>query len=49
MDDAIPLFTGDTDPVPYPSGYERQPTPRIQQDDPLPLNIMAVMYEATTK
>ncbi|MCP4488994.1 MAG: hypothetical protein GY820_17030 [Gammaproteobacteria bacterium] len=49
MDDPIPLFTGDTDPVPYPGGHDRNIDIRVKQTDPLPLNILAIMYEASTK
>lgn len=49
MDDPIPLFTGDTEPKPFPDGYGRQGTIKIQQSDPLPLSILAILFEATTK
>jgi len=49
MDEAIPLFTGDTEPMGYPGGHNRNIDIRIRQSDPLPLNILAIMYEASTK
>ena len=49
MNEAIPLFTGDTDPIGFPGGHSRNIALRIRQNDPLPLNILAIMYELSVK
>lgn len=49
MGEAIPLFTGDTDPMPFPGSYDRQSRIKIVQSEPLPFNVLAVIYEAKTK
>ncbi len=49
MDEAIPVFTGDTEPIPYPGDSSRNIGIRIRQTDPLPLNVLAILYEASTK
>lgn len=43
MDQAIPLYTGDTEPVPWKGGYS--PTQRIWyvNDQPLPATVVALM------
>ena len=49
MDDPIDLFTGDTEPVPFTGGYDRQSRLKIMQDAPLPFNLLAIMYSAKMK
>lgn len=46
---AVPLgegpgvFTGDTEAIPFPSGYDREGAIVIKQDQPLPLTVLAVI------
>lgn len=42
MDTSVPIFTGDVRET-FPSDYTRRPRWFIQQDQPLPMNILAVM------
>ncbi len=49
MGSAIPLFTGDTLEVPFPSGYDTQGKMKILSQDPLPLTVVAIAYELRTK
>lgn len=49
MNEAIPLFTGDTEPIGYPGSHDRNIKIRVRQTDPLPLNILAIMYELSVK
>lgn len=46
MNDPIPLFTGDTEPIPFAGSYDRQSKLKITQDEPLPFNLLAIMYQA---
>ena len=49
MDSAIPLFTGDTEEQAFPGGYDTQGKVRIASYDPVPLTILAIMYELRVK
>jgi len=49
MDSAIPLFTGDTEEQAFPGGYDTQGRVRIASYDPVPLTILAIMYELRVK
>ena len=49
MNEATPLFTGDTEPIPFSGGYDRQSRLRIESNDPLPFNLLAIMYRARTE
>ena len=42
MDTAVPLFTGDKR-VQFPKGYDREPRVFIQQAQPLPMTVLAIM------
>lgn len=48
MGSAIPLFTGDTEEVAFPGGYDTQGRVRIASYDPLPLTLLAIAYEVRT-
>ena len=48
MDEAVPLLTGDTEILPWPSGYEFAPQVTLQHRTPLPCTIVAVMPQVTT-
>ena len=43
MDNPVPLFTGDTDFLPWPEGYEFAPQVTLKHSTPLPCTIIAVM------
>ena len=47
--DSEELFTGDTELIPFTGSYDRQSRLRITQEEPLPLNLLAIMYQARTK
>lgn len=49
MDEATPLFTGDTEPTPFSGGYDKQSRLRIESNDPLPFNLLAIIYRARTE
>lgn len=49
MDSAIPLFTGDTEEQAFPGGHDTQGKIRIVSYDPVPLTILAIMYELRVK
>ena len=49
MDSAIPFFTGDTEEQAFPGGYDTQGRVRVASYDPLPLTILAIMYEVRVK
>ena len=42
MDTAVPLFTGDKR-VQFPKGYDRQPRVFVEQIQPLPMTVLAIM------
>lgn len=46
MDSAPPLFTGDKE-IQYPGGYDKDAQVVVTQDQPLPLNITALMIQMT--
>ncbi len=48
MDEGSPLITGDTDELPFPGGASREGTIRFQQTDPLPMNVLGIIYKAST-
>lgn len=48
MDESVPLFTGDTEPLPWPEGYEVQPQVTLQHQLPLPCTLVAVMPQVHT-
>jgi len=43
MDNPVPLFTGDTDVLPWPDGYETPVQVALQHRTPLPCTIIALM------
>lgn len=47
MDEAVPLFTGDKE-VSFPSGYDNDAQIVIQQSQPLPMTILAIMRRSNT-
>lgn len=49
MDAAPALFSGDTDPIPFPGGYETEGRITIEQDQPLPMTIVAIMPTLTVQ
>jgi len=49
MDHAIPLFTGDTESLPFPGGPDSKCLVRLQQTDPLPLCVLGIMISASTE
>lgn len=49
MGDAISLYTGDTQAQPFPSNHDTQGRIKILSQDPLPLTILAIVYELRTK
>jgi hypothetical protein len=49
MGSATPLFTGDTEEQAFPGGYDTQGRVRIASYDPVPLTILAIMYELRVK
>lgn len=48
MDNPVPLFTGDTSFVPWPSGYEQGAQMTIQHRTPLPCTVVALMPQVVT-
>lgn len=48
MDNPIPLFTGDTEDLPWPSGYETGAQMLLEHRSPLPCTIVALMPQITT-
>jgi hypothetical protein len=44
----VDLFTGDTEPLPWPEGYEVSPQVTLQHKLPLPCTILAVMPQVHT-
>lgn len=48
MDNPVPLFTGDTPFVPWPSGYEQGAQMTIQHRTPLPCTVVALMPQVVT-
>jgi hypothetical protein len=48
MDNPIPLFTGDTDYLPWPQGYEKPAYITLQHTSVLPCTIIAAMPQVTT-
>lgn len=48
MDEATLLFTGDTEHIPFSGGYDKQSRLRIESNDPLPFNLLALIYRART-
>ena len=49
MGSAISLFTGDTEEQAFPGGYDTQGKVRVASYDPVPLTILAIMYELRVK
>ena len=49
MTEAVPLFDGDTDVLPWPSGYEQDGKVTIRHTLPLPCTITAVMPQLNTQ
>jgi len=47
MDTAVPMFNGDKE-VFFPSGYDNDARVYIQQDQPLPMTVLAVMRRSNT-
>ena len=48
MDEAIPLFTGDTPALPYPGNYEQSPQVILKHSLPTPCTIIAIMPQLVT-
>lgn len=48
MDAPVPLFTGDTESLPFPGGYEKGATMTIEHRLPLPCTIVALMPQLST-
>lgn len=48
MDNPVPLFTGDTDILPWPDGYEQGVQVAIQHRTPLPCTVIAIMPQVHT-
>jgi tricorn protease-like protein len=44
MTEAVPLFTGDIE-VRFPAGFDDEGQIVVQSDDPLPMTVLAVIYE----
>ena len=49
MSEAVPLFDGDTDVLPWPSGYEQDGKVTIRHTLPLPCTITAIMPQLNTQ
>lgn len=49
MDEGSELFTGDTAPSPFAGSYDLQSKIRIEHGEPLPFNLLAIMYTGKTK
>lgn len=47
MGAAVPLFTGDKE-LSFPSGYDNDARVMVQQDQPLPMTILAIMRRSNT-
>ena len=47
MDEAVPLFTGDKE-ISFPSGYDNDAQVVVQQSQPLPMTITAIMRRSNT-
>lgn len=47
MDEAVPLFTGDKE-IAFPSGYDSDSRVVVQQTQPLPMTVLAVMRRSNT-
>lgn len=47
MDEAVPLFSGDKE-IFFPSGYDNDARVVVQQDQPLPMTIVAIMRRSNT-
>jgi hypothetical protein len=48
MDEAIPVFTGDTDLLPWPGGYEKGSQITIDHRLPTPCTLVALMPQLHT-
>jgi hypothetical protein len=48
MDAPVPLFTGDTEFLPFPSGYDKGATITIEHRLPLPCTLVALMPQLST-
>lgn len=48
MDAPVPLFTGDTEILPFPSGYDKGATMTIEHRLPLPCTLIALMPQLST-
>lgn len=49
MDAAPALFSGDTETIPFPGGYETDGRITVVQDQPLPMTIVAIMPTLTVQ
>ena len=47
MDTAVPMFTGDKE-ISFPAGYENEAQVVIQQSQPLPMTVLAIMRRSNT-
>jgi hypothetical protein len=47
MDEAVPLFTGDKD-IEFPGGYDDDDRIYVQQNQPLPLTVLALFPRMNT-
>jgi len=47
MDTAVPMFTGDKE-ISFPSGYDNDARVVVQQSQPLPMTILAIMRRSNT-
>lgn len=48
MDEALPLFSGDTDPIAWRGGYETDGYIWYVNEDPLPVSVLAIMPIVST-
>lgn len=48
MDAPVPLFSGDTEILPFPSGYDKGATMTLEHHIPLPCTIVALMPQMST-
>jgi hypothetical protein len=47
MNQAVPMFTGDKE-ISFPSGYDNDAKIVIQQTQPLPMTVLAIMRRSNT-
>ena len=48
MDAPVPLFTGDTEILPFPGGYDKGAVMTFEHRLPLPCTIVALMSQLST-